>query len=214
MVDTVLVFGAHPDDQIFGAGGTVAKYAQQGTKIVTVIFSYGESSHPWFKSKFTIKMRVEETLKADKLIGAKETVFFGLTEGNFQKEAKEHHLHKKIKELIKKYKPIKIFTHTTADPHPDHKSTKRLVLKAFDSMRFHCDVYTFDVWNPLNIKRTSAPKLIVDISDTFKTKIKALKCFKSQKMSMLSLMWGVYFKAMNFGLKHNCKYAEVFYKIR
>ena len=214
MVETVLIFCAHPDDQIFGAGGTVAKYTKEGKKVMFIILSYGESSHPWFHKQITIDMRVNETLRADKLVGTKETVFFGLTEGNFSKEAKEYHIKSKIKNLIKKYKPSKIFTHTSSDPHPDHKATEKIVLEAFDSMKYHCDFYTFDVWNPLNIKRSTDPRLVVDISDTFKIKLKALKCFKSQKAALFSLLWSVYYRAILLGLQHNCKFAESFYKIR
>jgi LmbE family N-acetylglucosaminyl deacetylase len=46
---TVLVIVAHNDDHIIGAGGTLAKYAQEGKKVRTIIMSYGESSHPHLK---------------------------------------------------------------------------------------------------------------------------------------------------------------------
>ncbi|MEK6845367.1 MAG: PIG-L family deacetylase, partial [Nanoarchaeota archaeon] len=42
--ETVVVFGAHSDDFVIGAGGTIAKYQQEGKKILAVVFSYGESS--------------------------------------------------------------------------------------------------------------------------------------------------------------------------
>ena len=214
MAKNVIVFCAHPDDQIFGPGGTIAKYAKSGMDIITVIFSYGESSHPWLKEEVTVDMRVDETLKAQKVFGGKNTIFFGLKEGNFLNDSKTFKINSKIVNLIKKYKPIKIFTHTELDPHPDHKNVAKLVIKAFDSMRYFCDVYTFGVWNPINTKDNENPKLVVDISDTFKTKLKALRCFKSQSMAMISLLWSVYSKAFFHGLIHHHKFAEVFYKIR
>ena len=214
MVETILVFCAHPDDHILGAGGTIKKYTKAGKKVMFIILSYGESSHPWFHKHITVEMRVNETLKADKLVGTKETIFFGLTEGNFPNDAKKYNIKLKIKNIIKKYKPVKIFTHTSSDPHPDHKATEKLVLESFDSMKYHCDLYTFDVWNPLNIKSSTSPKLVVDISDTFKIKLKALKCFKSQKAALFSLLWSVYYRAILLGLQYNCKFAESFHKIR
>ena len=214
MSESIIVFCAHPDDQIFGAGGTLAKYSKEGVNVITVIFSNGESSHPLFKKEITAEMRRKETERAEKIIGGKKTFFFALSEGKFLEEAGEKKIEKKIEKIIKRYKPSKIFTHTGADPHPDHKSVESLVLDVFDSMKFYCDVYSFDVWNFLNIKEVAAPKLIVDVSKTFKKKIKALKCFKSQKMALISLMGNVYVKAISHGLKHHCKFAEVFYKIR
>jgi len=56
--------------------------------------------------------------------------------------------------------------------------------------------------------------MYVDITDTFKLKLKALRCFKSQWMTMISLLWSVYFRAIINGLDARCKYAERFYKIR
>ena len=45
----MLVVCAHPDDNILGAGGTIAKYSSEGKKVITVIASYGESGNPWLK---------------------------------------------------------------------------------------------------------------------------------------------------------------------
>jgi LmbE family N-acetylglucosaminyl deacetylase len=214
MVDSILVFCAHSDDQVFGVGGALKNYSLEGLNVITVIFSQGEQSHPWFKEEITVEMRMNESLKAEKVIGGKETIFFSLSEGKFLSDARKLGVKKRIKDIINEYKPIKIFTHSSSDPHPDHKSTEKLVLEVFDSMRFNCDIYTFDVWNPLNLKASNAPRLVVDISHTFKYKLRALKCFKSQRLAMLSLMWSVYFKAIVHGLQHHYRFAEVFYKVR
>ncbi|MFA4887817.1 MAG: PIG-L family deacetylase, partial [Candidatus Nanoarchaeia archaeon] len=39
--ETILVFAAHPDDEIIGVGGTIAKYAQEGKDVIVTIFSDG-----------------------------------------------------------------------------------------------------------------------------------------------------------------------------
>ena len=69
--NSVMVFCAHSDDQMFGAGGALAKYAREGGKIFTVVFSFGEYSHPWLRKRVTIEIRVEESQRADKVIGIK-----------------------------------------------------------------------------------------------------------------------------------------------
>jgi len=84
--DSILVICAHSDDQIFGPGGTIAKYAKEGKKIHTIIFSYGEGSHPWFKKEYTISARVKEALAVDKFIGGDGVVFLGLEEGKFREQ--------------------------------------------------------------------------------------------------------------------------------
>ena len=214
MTEKVLVFCAHPDDQVIGAGGTLIKYAREGKDIMIVILSKGEGSHPWLKEEIITEMRQKETEKVDKIIGTNITISLGLRDTSFLKDAKESNALDQIKNIIQEFQPNKILTHTSVDPHPDHKTTNKLVLDAFDQLKSNTDVYTFDVWNPLNAKGTNHPKLVVDISKTFKKKIHAFKTFKSQKAAFMSLIFSVYFRAIYNGLKNHCKYAEVFYKIR
>jgi LmbE family N-acetylglucosaminyl deacetylase len=214
MTEKILVFCAHPDDQVFGPGGTLIKYAKEGKDIMIIIFSKGEGSHPWLKEEVIIEMRQKETERVDKIIGTNTTLYLGLRDNSFLKDAKEQNTIERLKHIIEEFQPNKIFTHTSVDPHPDHKTTNKLVLKAFDETNTNTDVYTFDVWNPLNTKGTNHPKLVIDISKTFKRKVHALKTFKSQKVALFSLLWSVYFRAIYNGLKNHYKYAEVFYKIR
>jgi len=49
----ILAVFPHPDDEVFGPGGTVAKYAQEGVAVRAVIFTYGYESHPWQKEEIT-----------------------------------------------------------------------------------------------------------------------------------------------------------------
>lgn len=210
----VIIFCAHSDDQILGAGGTMAKYAKEGKDIYTIIFSYGVASHLWLKKSVTAEMRVKESQNADKIVGGKSVIFLGLTEGKFTQETKKRDTRKKITKMIEKIKPKKIFTHSLEDPHPDHKAVHKFVTETMDKMKYSCDVYSFDIWNPIRIRKRSEPKLVVDITDTFKRKIKALKCFKSQKISLVSLLPSVYIKAITNGFNNNVKFAEVFIKER
>lgn len=211
--ETVLVFCAHNDDQVFGAGGTLAKYAQQKKKIITVIFSYGEKSHPWLQKEITVDMRLKESERACKVLGCQDILYLGLDDQKVAEQI-DGDAKKKLIELIKEKKPSKIFMHSQGDPHPDHRAVYNTVLNILDKLKYKCDVYSFEVWNPLKIKRRDELKLVVDISDTFKTKIKAVKCHKSQKITIFSLLWSVYLKDFINGLNNSFKFAEVFSKIR
>jgi len=212
--DSILVFCAHNDDNILGAGGALANYAKEGKEITTIIFSYGASSHPWLQPKEIIETRVKESKRADKVLGLKESIYFGLKDGNFLKQVRERHIDKKIKELIKKYKPIKIFTHSRDDPHPDHQAVCKTVLDVVDKMHKQVNVYTFQVWNPVKLLRRNYPKLIVDISKSLSKKVKAFKAHKSQKVTIIFLLWSIYIRAIWNGFHNRIKYAEVYYKVR
>lgn len=214
MVEKILFFCAHNDDQVIGAGGTMAKYASEGKIMKTIIFSYGEKSHPWIKPEYIIPQRIKEAELCDQILGGSGTIFLDLKEGQFQKEYLEKDVETKIINLIKKFKPSKIFFHSHDDPHPDHQAVNKIILSVFEKIKFDCSLYTFDVWTPINLRKRNDPKMVVDISETFKTKIKAFKVHKSQKMAIFSLLWSVYAKAFFEGLNNGFKYGETFQKIK
>ncbi len=215
--ESVMIVCAHSDDQILGAGGTMAKYAKEGKDIFTVIFSYGAVTHPWKKEKLSTGTRVKESQKADKIIGGSGVIFFGLNDGKFIVESHEKDIINRLIELIKKHKPKKIFTHNIDDPHPDHRDVRKILLDVLFEMNYICDLYAFQVYTPFKLKRRNVPKLVVDISDTFKLKIQALKAFKSQVNFYAFINWipivSTFMRDFFNGLNNNHKFAEIFYKI-
>jgi len=212
-VENIICFCAHNDDHIIGAGGTLAKYAKEGKGVYTYIFSYGESSHPHLQREVIIKIRVAESQACDKVIGGSGIYHFGLKEGNFIQEIEKRKFKKKIIDIIRERKPTKIFTHTKDDPHPDHRAVNTVVLEVARELKYKGDIYSFDIWNPLTARGRAKPKLVVDITETFKTKVKAFECHKSQKLSLIMLLPAVYTRAIINGLNHEVKYAEIFLKI-
>ena len=89
--ETIVVFSAHSDDFVIGAGGTIAKYAQEGKKVVAIVLSYGEKYHFWLKRKIVKSMRAKETEEASKLLKCR-SIFFDLKEGKFLEGYQETNL--------------------------------------------------------------------------------------------------------------------------
>jgi LmbE family N-acetylglucosaminyl deacetylase len=196
-----------------GPGGTIAKLAREGAEIRTYVCSYGEMSHPHLNPIEIRRTRVLESKRADSLIGGSGIQFLGLAEGKFRQEFDERNLHQKLLRSIQQFKPDTIFTHSSDDPHPDHRVVHAIVLRIHDGLGFPCEVYTFDIWNLFNLKRRS-PKLVVDVSSTFVRKLDALSTFKSQKVALFTLLWSVYVRAIIGGLRRGVRFAEVFYRVR
>jgi LmbE family N-acetylglucosaminyl deacetylase len=220
---SILVICAHSDDQVLGAGGAMAKYASQRYDIHTIIFSFGEGVKPHLRREIISKTRIKEAQRADKIIGGKGVIFLGLRDTHFEEDFEKRSMTENFKKIIAKIKPVKVFTHSSDDAHPDHRATLRMVLKIYKEMKLRADLYTFEVWHLLNIQKRKKPKLVVDTSETFKTKLNALKAFKSQidlatfynylvLNNFLFLL--VYLRDMLNGIKYNTRYAEVFYKIK
>src|SRR3989344_5518816 len=210
MGKTVMVFCSHLDDEIIGPGGTLAKYKKEGKDVIVVIFSYGEKSHPHLKEEVVSSTRQKEAEDIDRFF-ERESIFFGLEEGNIREEANKKNIRDQIKILVRKYKPEIIFTHSSLDPHPDHKAVNNVVLDLLKKIKYKGIIYTFEVWNVLNENK---PAIYIDISDTFNLKKRALKKFKSQKMFIYTLWIPMWYRARTYGKKCNCRYAEKFYKIQ
>jgi len=220
----ILVICAHSDDQVLGPGGAMAKYAREGYNVYTIIFSYGEGSHPHMKLSYVAKTRVLESKEADSIIGGKGVVFLALKDGKLKEDFIRKKMRDRFKRLVLKYEPCKIFTHSMDDFLPDHRFVMETVLDACESLSrkglLDPEVYSFDVWNLWGLKKRRAPKLVVDITDTFKYKIKALHEFKSQinffsHTILVNILYlAVYVKAFMNGVKYGYKTAEVFYRIR
>lgn len=212
--EIILVFAAHNDDGVIGAGGTLAKYAQEGKIIKTVIFSYGENSHPHLKPEVIKLTRYKEALEGDKIIGGSGIAFLELKEMQFKRQSKEADTNKLIEDIIKHEKPSKIFTHSINDPLPDHRAVHNVVREVTKRVRYKGEIYTFEVWNLLNIFHRNRPKLVVDVTGTFQKKIKAFKAHKSQKNVIFLLTGKLFIQAIVNGLTAGCRYAEIFVKIQ
>lgn len=211
--ETILVFAAHNDDQIIGAGATLTKYAKQGKEVIVYIFSFGESSHPHFHKEEIIRTRLIELDEADVLLRIYKSFILDIKEGNFFNDFAKKKKKEIVIKAIKENKPIKIFTHSCDDPHPDHKAVNMIILSILKELDYKGEVYTFDVWNPFNLRNRVLPKLVVDVSETLPIKVKALQCHKSQFFALLTMVPSVYIRAILNGLHYGYKYAEKFTKV-
>ena len=199
------------DDEAIGMGGTIAKYVAEKKKIIKIVLSAGEKSTPHIQEKIVKKARYKETDKASQFIGIKQNKNLGLKDTKLKNEIKKPFVHKRIKQLIKDFKPEKIYVPSELDPHPDHQAVNTIVLEVVDSMRKHYPVYAYEVWNIVN---ETHPQMYINISDYMEIKMTYIKMFKSQWLYMFTLYFPALFRSFIYGRKHNCKYAEMFYKLR
>lgn len=210
--EVIIVCSAHNDDFVIGAGGTIARYAKEGKKVIAVVFSYGEKSHPWLKEKVVQKIRFKEANEGANLLGCK-VILFDLKEFRFLEEYKEKKVGDALRKLFEKEKPQKIFTHSMEDPHPDHKAVHQIAVSVYEQSKSTAEFYVYPVWNPVSF-RTTYPSLYVNISTTFWTKLKALRAFHSQKVHIIYPFFLLLFRAIREGLHIHTRFAEKFFRLR
>jgi LmbE family N-acetylglucosaminyl deacetylase len=184
-----LVIGAHPDDNEFGAGGTVAKLIAQGWDVTFIIATNGnKGSHdPGMSSYRLSEIREQEQRAAAEVLGVKHVIFLRNNDGELEPTPA---LRSEFALYIRHFKPNAVFTH---DPwkhymlHPDHRTVGFAVIDAIVSARDHLFMpglgqIGFGTWRPEAIFLWSAeqPDYVEDISDFVEQKLAALREHHSQ----------------------------------
>ena len=152
-----------------------------------------------------------ETEGIGRRFGINRNVFFSLEDNKLKQEIEEKNIKERIRRIIKKARPRKIFINSSIDPHQDHRAVNEAVLDVINDLNYKADIYEYEVWN---ILKDNKPAVYNDITPYFKAKIAMMKSYRSQWAFMYPLIIAVYLRARFYGLKNECKYAEKFYKIK
>lgn len=211
--ETILVITAHGEYPAFGAGGTLAKYAREGKRIRTIIFSYGELSLPHLKPEIVAKTKQREAQKADAILGGKGIEYLGLKDATMLIDIRKKETEQKLIQMIEKENPNKIFTHGTNALTTYNYATGQVIKKLIKEDKIKCPVYAFDKWWAIKLTKRNLPKLVVDVTDTFGTKTEAIKAHKSEASTYTGFGWLIHLKARLNGWKNGFRYAEVFDRI-
>jgi len=201
-----IIFSAHSDDFVIGAGGYMALHPKQTH---CVVFSMGEMSHPWLKPEEIKKVRRNEMFQAAKILRSTVTPY-DLNESNFLNE--NEHLVQESIEWIEKHKPTRVFTHSSEDPHPDHRAVHETTMEIVSKLSYQIEVYTYSIWNPTEFNQ-QYPALYIDIKQTYQRKVKSMKAFPSQKVAIYTLAILIMYRAVSAGLRSRYWLAEKFYRI-
>ena len=157
MTKTILAVLAHPDDESFGMGGTLALYAQKGYDTYYVCATRGEAGsadEEHLKGfKDTAEMRTDELMRAAKVLGLKEVFFLGYRDSgmpgmdaNQHPDAQINHPIEEVAGRVVKYiRELKPEVVVTFDPiggykHPDHIHIQQATTLAYekaDDASFH-----------------------------------------------------------------------------
>lgn len=122
----IVVFGAHPDDAQYKAGGTAAKWAKLGHHVKLVSVTNGDIGH-WQEAGGPLaQRRLAEVKKADAIIGA-TTEVFDIHDGELMPTLENR---QKIIRTIREWNADIVISHRPWDYHPDHRYVGVLVQDA------------------------------------------------------------------------------------
>ena len=196
----VRLFGAHPDDVEWGAGGTALKLQATGTSFGIVDLTRGEMG-----SRGTAEERDKEAEEAAPWMGARFRVNLGLPDCGVIDSVENR---KQIASAIRRWRPKMVLAPYWTDRHPDHAATGNLIRNA----AVYCTLKKSNDPNPPHKPSTylyyllhhfTHPGIVVDISEIYHRKLELLRMHASQ-FSKTAEGFGVVPLGMNdylFGLE-------------
>lgn len=185
--ERILVVAAHPDDEVLGCGGTMAKMAQDGAEVHILILGEGITSRQAIRIKKATKKQLVELKNhiktAAKIIGAKQTYVYDFPDNRFDTVALLDII-KVIERVKAEVGPEVIYTHYQGDLNVDHRRVFNAVLTACRPLASESvkEIYSFEV--PSSTEWSAAepfrPSVYVDIEDTLEQKIAALRAYRGE----------------------------------
>ena len=181
----ILVIGAHPDDETYGMGGTIARYCSNNDIVHVLIITDGSSSQ-YENYEEMIERKKNETRNAMDILGLKNIEFNMLPDMKIDTIP-----HVKINSIIEKkiadFKPDIVYTHFWGDANKDHRLVFESTIVAIrpTSDQSVKKVYSYEIpssteWQAPISDLQFHPTSYIDISDFLDKKIRAIECFKSE----------------------------------
>ena len=184
MSKNVLIVAAHPDDEVLGCGGTIAKHSLQGDKVHVVFMTDGIKSRTKFSDKDIINRA--EASKSVKTILNIETINSLGFQDNQMDNVSLLQIVQKLEGIIIKIKPTIIYTHHYGDLNVDHQLTYEAVMTACRPLPNFIvkEIYGFEVLSSTEWSNSQKfifkPNYFVDISKYLFKKISAAKAYNEE----------------------------------
>lgn len=229
---TILVVGAHPDDNDFGSGATAAKAAAEGAIVIYLIATTGQrgSSDEAMTPRKLSNLRKREQKEAARILGVQEVIFLDYVDGELTPDLG---LKEQVVIHIRRYRPGVV---VTMDPsffyfkdsgfvnHSDHRAIGEATLDACYPLAR--DLLSFPEHAKKGLKPHKVREILlhsfvpdnanfyVDVTDTFDQKMKALSLHKSQVGDIEDLEPWMRQHARSAGKLAGYKLAEAFVRLQ
>ena len=186
----ILVIAAHPDDEVLGCGGSIAKWSRAGYKVYVLIMAEGVTSRDKTRIRDISKNKLfklkESAQKAGNILGVKSVTFLDFPD-NRMDSSDLLDVIKEIESAVYKLKPEIVVSHHSGDLNIDHRIVHESVMTACRPQPGHPvkRILSFEVassteWQSPAHSTPFLPNWFEDISGTLDVKIKALKAYHSE----------------------------------
>ncbi len=179
----VLVIAPHPDDEVIGVGGTIAKRAKEGHDVYVCVVT---KAFPPLFSEDIVEQARKECREADKFLGVIETSFLDFPAVTLE-TIPRYELNGGIQKIIQRVKPDEVYIPHRGDMQLDHKMIVDAAMVALRPKYAHriSRIYAYETlsetgWDIPNTVNEFIPTVYEDITDTLEKKLQAMNIFQSQ----------------------------------
>ncbi len=188
-MEKILVIAAHPDDEVLGMGGTIAKYTTRGDEVALLVVTDGSTSQ-YRNSPRLQEILIEkktETINSAAILGVKH-IFYGELPDMKLDVTPHIDINRVIENAISDFQPSIVFTHFNGDVNKDHRMVYESTLVACRPVSEQCvkRLFLYSVpssteWNVQTATNVFLPNWYEDISGEFaEKKYKAMECYKTE----------------------------------
>ncbi|NWG87656.1 MAG: PIG-L family deacetylase [Hydrogenophilaceae bacterium] len=185
----VLVVAAHPDDEVLGCGGTIARHSDQGDEVAIVILAEGATSRASQRDRTAMSADLDRlgsaAQRAGAILGASVTLHD--FPDNRMDSVDLLDVVKRIEAVIETFRPDTVYTHHAGDVNIDHRIVHQAVVTACRPMPGQCvrtllffEVASSTEWQPPGTAPAFQPNWFVPIETTLGRKIQALQAYAEE----------------------------------
>ena len=186
----VLVVAAHPDDEVLGCGGTIARHFDIGDQVHVLIVAEGATSRQQQRDRGEaiedLSALAEAAQQAGEILGAKGVELLDLPDNRLD-SLDRLDLIRQIEERIERHQPQVVYVHHAGDVNVDHRRLHEAVVTACRPTPGHSvrRLLSFEVassteWQPPGSAPAFQPNWFVDISAQWPRKREALAAYASE----------------------------------
>ena len=190
MTNSVLVVAAHPDDEVLGCGGTIARHSDAGDQVQVLIVAEGATSRQEQRNRNQATDELfglaQAAQKAGAILGAQGVELLGLPDNRLD-SLERLDLIKQIEERIERHQPQVVYVHHAGDVNIDHRRLHEAVVTACRPMPgqpvkrlLSFEVASSTEWQPPGSAPAFQPNWFVDISAQWIRKREALEAYASE----------------------------------
>jgi LmbE family N-acetylglucosaminyl deacetylase len=180
---SVVVVASHPDDELLGAGGTLARHVQDGEEVHAVLVTEGATSR---YSPVMADVLRRSAMEAADRIGFASVTFQSLPDQRLD-TLPLIEVTQGIEEILERLDPTVVYTHFDGDANADHGIVSRAVQTACRPYRFPrlrllaaFETPSSTEWGETITGEPFRPRRFVDIGKTLETKLAAMACYGSE----------------------------------